>query len=121
MSDHRIKDLKETIMTARKELNTITDVQDKIKDAEFLGKCFKFKNCYSCPGKPEDYWWIYKKVVSAESGLHVFCFQMDCNGMIRIEPDRFMMRRSLKDCEPISKTELTIAWASLTTKINSLV
>lgn len=29
-----------------------------------VGKCFKFKNSYSLPEKPSDYWYMYSKIVS---------------------------------------------------------
>lgn len=52
----------------------------KIEDAEYqalidehyphfqamIGKCFKYKNCYSCPESEDDYWWKYTKIASIE-------------------------------------------------------
>lgn len=34
------------------------------KFKQLIGKCFKFKNSYSCPVKKSDYWYAYSKIVS---------------------------------------------------------
>lgn len=92
----------------RKQLSEIEkqERQDLIK-AEYpkfellIGKCFKYKNSYSCPKKPSDYWYMYSKIVSITpndiyiggisnnevlSRCIVVTFQTDKYGVININP-----------------------------------
>ena len=48
--------------------------------------CYKFKNCYSCPEKPSDYWWLYIKILSIDSRdyVNVLEIQKDKHGAISI-------------------------------------
>jgi len=41
----------------------------RIQEAEKLvGKCFKYRNCYSLPKSDADYWWLYIKVIGHDRG-----------------------------------------------------
>ena len=63
----------------RKKLNEIEETEhNELIDANYpkfeklIGKCFKYKNSYSCPDTENDYWYIYTKVTSIEkSDLYV--------------------------------------------------
>ncbi len=33
---------------------------------EWIGRCFKTKNCYSCPDKPSDYWNLYVIIIDID-------------------------------------------------------
>jgi len=51
-----------------------------------VGKCFKYRNCYSCPVGPKDYWVDYTKVVGVDgSSFVVVSVQKDKYGAVRIE------------------------------------
>lgn len=70
----------------QKERDRINEQLDEIRTKEYealnakdVGKYFRYRNCYSCPSKSEDYWWLYMKVLSVSGGcLEVFKFQKDC-------------------------------------------
>jgi len=52
---------------------------------EFVGKCYKYKNCYSCPQEEKDYWWLYIYVKEIKDGyLTCQTFQKDSDGKITI-------------------------------------
>lgn len=36
-----------------------------------VGKCYKYRNCYSCPQYDADYWWLYIKVIGVDDGAYV--------------------------------------------------
>lgn len=51
----------------------------------FVGKCYKYKNCYSCPQEEKDYWWLYIRVKEVKDGCLVCqTFQKDSYGKIII-------------------------------------
>lgn len=52
---------------------------------EFVGKCYKYKNCFSCPQEEKDYWWMYICVKEVKDGCLVCqTFQKDKYGKITI-------------------------------------
>jgi len=67
------------------------ELEDAIAEIEkgpalraLVGRCFRYKNSYSCPEKPSDYWWLYKRVLGVKTGRYeeVFIeqFETDKNG-----------------------------------------
>jgi hypothetical protein len=53
---------------------------------EFIGKCYKYRNCYSCPQEEKDYWWLYIYVKEIKDGyLTCQTFQKDSDGKIMID------------------------------------
>lgn len=72
------------------ELRDREEAALKEQGQPLVGKCYRYRNCYSCPQTEKDYWWLYKRVVSVEgSSLHTFSFETDRNGDIRIQHDEF--------------------------------
>lgn len=74
----------------RKALNVLRE--EKFETEELpkmkanIGKCFRYRNNYSCPEKPSDYWWLYRKITGVKDGSYTsFQFQTDRDGMVRIE------------------------------------
>lgn len=74
----------------------IRDMKDKITNEDLrpflmrlVGKCFKYRNSYSCPEKPSDYWWLYRHVigVTTDSNLMVHQFQTDTYGELTVKRD----------------------------------
>ena len=51
-----------------------------------LGRHFKYRNCYSCPEKECDYWYIFAKViqVSPDGGVVTLSFEVDSRGETKI-------------------------------------
>jgi hypothetical protein len=75
----------------RRELNAIEERENEEKFGGLVGKCFTYRNCYSCPEKPSDYWQSYCRVSSITGAYAtVMEFEIDKEGMIRIHPERCM-------------------------------
>lgn len=56
------------------------------ENAKLHGKCFVYRNSYSCPETDADYWSMYTRVLRIENGrLIVHRFQTDRDGKIEIE------------------------------------
>jgi hypothetical protein len=75
------------------ELQTELDVADTRKRLaaaqRLIGKCFKYRNCYSCPEKESDYWWLYVRVLSVDTDGYAsgVSFQHDSRGHLEIKPE----------------------------------
>ena len=86
----RRNELTEIIKQAHREINDFDDAKRLKENAGMAGKCFRTRNNYSCPEKPDDYWWLYLQVteVSADGYLSVWTFEQDTYGHVRIDaPD----------------------------------
>jgi hypothetical protein len=87
-------------------------------NAALLGKTFKYRNCYSCPERPSDYWPLYAKVtkVDKDGYLKVFTFETDKYGHINIRVDDHKYHMS-DGYQPISATEYRKALAALKARV----
>lgn len=106
----RKEELQRQLKALHEELNTITDAENDARDATFVGKCFKARNNYSCPKTEKDYWWLYLKVLRADTGLYCLGFQIDCNGRIEIEPSVYMTANLLNSYTPMKPDDFEKAW-----------
>lgn len=53
------------------------------KRLAFVGKCFKYRNSYSCPQQESDYWWLWVKVIGVkDEHLIVLEASKDSSGKI---------------------------------------
>ncbi len=52
-----------------------------------VGKCFTYRNCYSCPRTEADYWTLYLRIDGCDKDgvLRGVSFQADSNGDVRVE------------------------------------
>ena len=107
----RKEELQKSLRDAQRELSAIEAKEQEAYNKAVLGKCFRYRNCYSCPEKPSDYWWLYARVVKV-SGQDVICFefQTDRYGEIFIRPDRRCYRRMVDGYQQITLTEYRAAW-----------
>lgn len=88
---------------------------------KLVGKCFKYRNCYSCPDSDADYWWLYRRVVSASKDGYVkmFTFQTDKYGQTTIKvEDRF--GEFSGNCTQITHKQFQHAWRVAARRINQL-
>ena len=89
------------------------------ENKKLVGKCFKYRNCYSCPEKPSDYFWLYLKVTGVDktgrpSG---WSFEIDKYGDCRVRKER---PPSLAGgYKPITSAEFEKAWTKFKAKVNS--
>ena len=121
-----LKELKAIEEAERQKM--ISENYEEFKKLE--GKCFKFRNNYSCPEKKSDYWWMYKQVIAIpEDGIyqtstgvscHLKCwtFQTDKYGASTINPDDTTYAHSLG--EEITKEEFDAAFEKMIKAILNL-
>lgn len=68
------------------ELQRRRDLEQEKTLKQFVGKCYKYKNSYSCPQEEKDYWWLYIFVKEIkDSCLVCRTFQKDLYGKITID------------------------------------
>lgn len=113
--------LQAKIYKLRKRLSTIDHNEAQQANEKLLGKCFKYRNNYSCPKKPSDYWWLYVRVGKVDgnvlSGLE---FQVDKYGEITINPKKGRMHTIDSNFVPISKRTFNSALKKLQKKVMAL-
>lgn len=88
----KIEDLKKNIGDLQTELNQEQEQYFKLYilgdfQKKLVGKCFVKENNYSCPEDPNDYWNVYRKVLSVdEDGYGKYIdIQKDKYGNIRCD------------------------------------
>lgn len=77
-----------------------------------VGTCYKTKNCYSCPQGPEDYWWLYRRIIAIKRGMILMSdFEIDKNGELRVTPKawRPLETIAVNDAERIPEAEYRLA------------
>lgn len=113
-----LEELKRIAKSAGDEISRI-EVRERVAEANsLLGRCFKYRNSYSCPEKPSDYWWLYLRVVGVDKfgGLECFEFQIDKYGDLSVRPKRHAYL-SITGYTTIRLTEFSRAWESFTNRI----
>lgn len=107
-----VKELKRIAMDAQAELWRI-ELEDRYEASKkLLGKAFKYRNNYSCPEKPSDYWWLYLIItgVDAESGQPIAKeFQIDKYGDVFFRPKRHLFHH-MNGYQAITKREFDSAF-----------
>lgn len=114
---NRKDELKFIIEKARLELSEL-EANERLKgNQSFVGKFFKYRNCYSCP-KEDEYWWLYIAInqVSDDGALLSWNFQKDIYGRIEIQEDRIYL--PLDRYIEISEKEFREAYYNLIQEIN---
>lgn len=98
---------------------TKMELQKRLK---FVGKAYRFKNCYSCPSSEADYWWSYSKVlkVGEDGRLCAVGFEVDCNGEVCVRSNIEYGWTRFLDMEKITDEELRRAWQKLVDRVNEI-
>lgn len=107
---------------ARVKLREMDDEIARRENAKLIGKCFRFRNCYSCPETEADYWWTYIKVVDlADEGdsLIVFKFQTDSKGEVAIAV-REHMWKIIDGYEECLARQFHMEWTDLMNKLKAV-
>lgn len=111
--------LKSKINKLRIELNKIEEKRTAREQCKYVGKYYKFKNCYS----DQSYWFEYLKVLKLndDNNLECLLFCKDTYDMYRIQKNYISMHYSgLKDgWIEITEQEFTVEWKKMLAKINS--
>ena len=85
--DQKLADAAVALDKARREFNRLSDLKTISDNRSLLGKCFRFRNCYSCPEGPGDYWFLYSRVDHLDEGGSPcgISVQKDMDGRITIQ------------------------------------
>jgi len=100
------------------KLHAIRDAERYAENEALVGKTFRYRNNYSCPEKPSDYWWLYARVQGIDSSgyLTVFCFETDKYGAVKISTDKYRFHMN-DGYQPVSVAKFNKAWRDLQRKI----
>lgn len=103
-------------------LGRLRDQEARKESTSLIGRCFKYKNCYSCPDKPSDYWWMYIKVVGASHWPKTFEFQTDKYGHLTVKTDKHAIGvgHEGNGYVPITVKEFDAAWRKVQKRIAKL-
>jgi hypothetical protein len=108
-------ELKELERQRAKITNRIGEIErerDEAESAKFIGRFFKYRNCFSCPEKESDYWWLYFKVTANESRWSKgFDFQRDRDGRVSTDPVALRVLSNNDGWVEITKGEWDAAWS----------
>lgn len=112
-----LQDLRFHANLLREQIAEIEAKERAVESRKLVGKCFIYKNCYSCPNGPEDYWNMYQRVVRVthDGNIQVFSFQADKDGAISVET-RIRMAGGFLG-EPISTAKFRAAWKAMQKRI----
>ena len=95
------------------KLRQVEDTERECEALKLVGTYWKYRNCYSCPEKDSDYWWMYMKVVKTDGRGHLttFDFQTDKDGNVSTRQNGYQHVLLLKSgYVAISEAEFTRAW-----------
>ncbi|MGB1226239.1 MAG: hypothetical protein ACPHCN_19145, partial [Mycobacterium sp.] len=59
----KIEALQSLLRDAQKELSELREEERREENDDLVGRFFVYRNCYSCPDGPEDYWNLYTAVL----------------------------------------------------------
>lgn len=108
----------ELLRRIRKDRDALSRIEEREwlkENHKHIGKWFKYRNCYSCPEAPADYWWCYKKIIGiTDKHFRTWEFQTDKYGNDSIKSEDFGHLSGWIECHP---QEARSAWASLMDKL----
>jgi hypothetical protein len=117
----RKKELLKIIGNAQEELAAIVSREKSIENREYLGKCYKVRNNFSCPENESDYWWLYLKIIETDDrDFYALRFQVDKYGNFTIEPKTITYNPNNYGCIEISEKEFQDAWKELVDELKSI-
>ena len=117
--------IKETETQLRNKINWLRIKLDKIEEkkiareqCKYVGKYYKFRNCYS----DQNYWYEYLKVLRLDNDNNLKCllFCKDTYNIYRIEKDYTSMYYSSLNNRwiEITEQEFTLEWKKMLSEIN---
>lgn len=103
--------LEKTLKATRSQLMEIEESERAERNQRFVGRYFRYQNCYSCPAKSSDYWCMYFRVVGlTNGGLSLQKFQTDKDGNLRVEPNDYW-HEMLDGCNEITQQQYEKAFS----------
>lgn len=68
------------------QIREIERAREEKELSALVGRCYRYRNSYSCPQSDDDCWWLYTRVIGVEDGaLKAFRFQDDKRGKLETE------------------------------------
>lgn len=116
-SPEREKALLIWLRQAREELSAIEAQRWCQESAGMVGTFWKYRNCYSMPSKPSDYWFVYRcitKVTDTKNTFVAFDFETDKNGKHIIATEKWTHLTGWVRC---TEKEYLRAWRRLVNTI----
>ena len=115
--------LQSQIRALRKEIRQIEAEERKAKAASMSGLCYVYRNCYSCPEGPQDYWLLYSKVTGIDDDgfLEVLQFQTDIDGKTTIETQKYLTPDTICLGEPLSDAAFNQASKELLGAVSAIL
>lgn len=102
------QELQEIINKARESLGDIENAEWMQENIGKIGTFWKYCNSYSCPEKPSDYWWIYRRIKGIEEQRFItFDFCIDKDGKLAVEECKWS---TLSGWMPCAEAEYRRAW-----------
>lgn len=85
---HSKEELEKIQTRTANQLRIIRDTERREEVEAHIGKCFRYRNSYSMPNKPSDYWFIYFRVIGTAQYGNALCFrfQTDKYGEFILHP-----------------------------------
>jgi hypothetical protein len=121
MSETKKAELEAQIGLLQRELRKIEDTEATERNRYLVGRCFRYRNCYSCPEKDSDYWWLYCRVLSVRGDTAtVLDFQTDKDGRMEMRPSHFRSAMSLASggsYQPIPRKQFRAALRSFLARV----
>lgn len=113
--------LRETADAIRREVMAREEREKTEANRATIGKCFKYRNCYSCPEKPSDYWWLYARVERLDDGGNPigWSFQKDKDGVMQIAHLQ-RVHQMFGGWVEITTHEFYVAYAALLSKLKAM-
>lgn len=116
----REQELRSQISRLREELDEIEHDKEEYEKRDMVGKCFKYKNCYSMPQSESDYFFLYTRVFRHVDGnVKILQFQTDMDGCVRIDVEEMIFPRV--HGEEISSGEFEQALGYLVTHLDTIL
>ena len=116
-----LKELKAEASKIGAKISKIEHESRTETNRQHVGRYFKYRNCYSCPEKPSDYWWLYIRVtgLDRDGSLQYTECQIDKYGEITIKAKKHMYWLT-DGYIPISAAEFGRAWDRVAAKLNAI-
>lgn len=67
LTEKTTEQLKEEATQIQEELRKRSAEERRKASEGLVGKCFVYRNCYSCPKGPDDYWNLYSRVTGLDA------------------------------------------------------
>ncbi|MET3225713.1 hypothetical protein ABIE85_001460 [Bradyrhizobium diazoefficiens] len=113
-----VEQLRKISADAQMKLHRLEVAQREAANGAKVGKTFKYRNSYSCPEKPSDYWWMYSKVTHMKDGLlYATTFQTDKYGNVHVKTNEGCYH--MQGHTPIPAGEFNRAWKALRKKLDA--